>query len=142
MKMSIKKYEIHHVVMGADLNHHGTLFAGQGAKWFVEAGFVAAANITSPDCIVCVNIHGMHFKTRVPLGTVVRFEGKMVLSGQTRLIAYVKAVKSENEEHIVDGFLTFVHVDRQGHPMPHGITIEADTEEDIQLQGKARVLSK
>lgn len=142
VKMSIKKYEIHHVVMGADLNHHGTLFAGQGAKWFVESGFIAAANITSPENIVCVNIHGMHFKTRVPLGTVVRFESKMVLSGQTRLIAYVKAVKSENEGHIVDGFLTFVHVDPQGHPKPHGITIEADTEEDLLLQEKARGLSK
>lgn len=140
-KMPIKKYEIHHVVMGADLNHHGTLFAGQGAKWFVESGFIAAANLTSPGNIVCVNIHGMHFKTRVPLGTIVRFESKMVLSGRTRLIAYVKAVKSENEEHIVDGFLTFVHVDPQGHPMPHGITIEADSDEDVLLQEKARALS-
>lgn len=142
VKMAIKKYETHHVVMGADLNHHGTLFAGQGAKWFVESGFIAAANITSPESTVCVNIHGMHFRTRVPLGTVVRYESKMVLSGKTRLIAYVKAVKSENEEHIVDGFLTFVHVDPQGRPMPHGITIEADTKEDILLQEQARALSK
>ena len=128
--------------MGPDLNHHGTLFAGQGAKWFVESGFIAAANITSPESIVCVNIHGMHFKTRVPLGTVVRYESKMILSGRTRLVAYVRAVKSKNEELIVDGFLTFVHVDSQGRPMPHGITIEATTEEDIDLQKRANLLSK
>ena len=140
--MFIKKYEIHHVVMGPDLNHHGTLFAGQGAKWFVESGFIAAANITSPERIVCVNIHGMHFKTRVPLGAVVRYESKMILSGRTRLVAYVRAVKSKNEELIVDGFLTFVHVDSQGQPMPHGITIEAATEEDIDLQKRANLLSK
>lgn len=140
--MFIKKYEIHHVVMGPDLNHHGTLFAGQGAKWFVESGFIAAANITSPKSIVCVNIHGMHFKTRVPLGTVVRYESKMILSGRTSLVAYVRAVKSKNEELIVDGFLTFVHVDSQGKPMPHGITIEAATEEDIDLQKRANLLSK
>jgi acyl-CoA hydrolase len=140
--MFIKKYEIHHVVMGPDLNHHGTLFAGQGAKWFVESGFIAAANITSPESIVCVNIHGMHFKTRVPLGTVVRYESKMILSGRTSLVAYVRAVKSKNEELIVDGFLTFVHVDSQGKPMPHGITIEAATEEDIDLQKRANLLSK
>lgn len=128
--------------MGPDLNHHGTLFAGQGAKWFVESGFIAAANITTPESIVCVNIHGMLFKKRVPLGTVIRYESKMILSGRTRLVAYVKAVKSKNEELIVDGFLTFVHVDPQGRPMPHGITIEAVTEEDIDLQEKAKVLSK
>lgn len=137
---AIRKCEIHHVVMGPDLNHHGTLFAGQGAKWFVEAGFIAAANLTSPERIVCVNIHGMHFKTRVPLGTVVRFESRMILSGRTRLVAYVKAVKSRNEELIVDGFLTFVHVDSEGRPVPHGIEIEAASEEDIGLQEKARAL--
>ena len=140
--MFIKKYEIHHVVMGPDLNHHGTLFAGQGAKWFVEAGFIAAANTTTPESTVCVNIHGMLFKQRVPLGTVIRYESKMILSGRTRLVAYVRAVNSKNEELIVDGFLTFVHVDPQERHMPHGITIEAVTEEDIDLQKKAKVLSK
>lgn len=140
--MLIKKYEIHHVVMGADLNHHGTLFAGQGAKWFVESGFIAAANITSPESIVCVNIHGMHFKIRVPLGTIIRYESKMILSGRTRLVAYVRAITSRNEELIVDGFMTFVHVDSQGQPVPHGITIEAVTEEDFALQERARALTK
>jgi acyl-CoA hydrolase len=140
--MLINTYEIHHVVMGTDLNHHGTLFAGQGAKWFVESGFIAAANITTPESTVCVNIHGMHFKKSVPLGTIIRYESKIILSGRTRLVAYVRAVKSKNEELIVDGFLTFVHVDQQGRPMPHGITIEAVTEVDIDLQERAKVLSE
>jgi acyl-CoA hydrolase len=140
--MEINKYEIHHVVMGQDANHHGTLFAGQGAKWFVEAGFIAAANTTSPESTVCVNIHGMKFKTSVPLGTVVRYESKIVLSGRTSLVAYVKAVKSKDEAFIVDGFLTFVHVDQHGRPTPHGITIEAVAEEEIALQTKAMALPK
>ena len=70
--MIIKSCEIHHVVMGADLNHHGTLFAGQGAKWFVEAGFIAAANLTAPENIFCVNIHGMQFKKPVAAGTIIK----------------------------------------------------------------------
>lgn len=138
--MQIKAHEIQHVVMGADLNHHGTLFAGQGAKWFVEAGFIAAANLTAPPNIVCVNIHGMLFKRPVPAGTIIRYESKVVLTGNTRLISYVKVVKSKNEEFIVDGFMTFVHVDLQGRPLPHGITLEAVSEEDLALQERAKAL--
>ncbi|MDD5167300.1 MAG: acyl-CoA thioesterase [Syntrophales bacterium] len=138
--MVIKSYVIHHVVMGADLNHHGTLFAGQGAKWFVEAGFIAAANMTTPENIVCVNIHGMLFKKPVPKGTIIRYESKVILTGKTRIVSYVKVVKSKDEEFIVDGFMTFVHVDLQGHPMPHGITMEAVTPEDLALQERAKAL--
>lgn len=139
--MIMKTNEIHHVVMSADLNHHGTLFAGQGAKWFVEAGFIAAANLTSPENVVCVNIHGMLFKNPVPRGTVLRYESKVVLSGTTRMVAYVKVVKSKDEEFVVDGFLSFVHVDAHGRPIPHGIILEAVTDEDIALQERAKALS-
>ncbi len=131
---------IHHLVKGEDINHHGTLFAGQGAKWFVEAGFVAAANMTAPENIVCVNIHGMLFKKPVPAGTIIRFESKVVFTGTSRLVTYVKVVMSKDEEFVVDGFLTFVHVDLKGKTLPHGITIEAVTDEDKALQEKAKAL--
>ena len=49
-----------------DLNHHGTLFAGKTAMWFVESGFIAVASLTHPENIVCLNIHGMLFKK--PIG--------------------------------------------------------------------------
>jgi acyl-CoA hydrolase len=138
--MQQKTYIIHHLVRGEDLNHHGTLFAGQGAKWFVESGFIAAANATAPANIVCVNIHGMLFKKPVPGGTIIRYESKLILAGTTRLVSYIEVVKSKNEEHIVDGFLTFVHVDLQGKPLPHNLTIEAVTEDDKALQERAKTL--
>ena len=59
--MNIKTYVIHRHVKGQDLNHHGTLFAGRGAEWFVEAGLIAAASLTSPEKVVCMNIHGIVF---------------------------------------------------------------------------------
>jgi acyl-CoA hydrolase len=137
----MKTFEVHHMVRGEDLNHHGTLFAGQCAKWFVEAGFIAAANLTTPENIVCVNIHGMLFKKPVPAGAIIRFESKVVLTGRTRITTYISVVRSKNEEFIVDGFLTFVHVDLQGKPLPHGIVIEATTPEEKALQDKAMALS-
>lgn len=138
--MIIKSFEIHHVVMGADLNHHGTLFAGQGSKWFVEAGFIAAANLASPENIVCVNIHGMQFKKPAPLGAIIRYESKVVLTGKSRLVSFVRAKISNSGELLVEGFITFVHVASDGHARPHGITIEATSSEDLALQERAKAL--
>lgn len=40
----------------------------------------------------------------------------------------------------MDGFLTFVYVDDEGKSRPHGITIEAETSEEIELQELASQL--
>ena len=31
-------YKTYHLVKSEDLNHHGTLYAGRNAEWFVESG--------------------------------------------------------------------------------------------------------
>jgi len=136
--MRMKTLTIHHLVKGEDLNHHRTLFAGRGAEWLVEAGFIAAADLLPPQYVLCLKIHGMTFQRPVRLGEVVRFDSKIVQTGRSRLIAYVRA--TTKEELTVDGFLTFVYVDDQGKSRPHGITIEAETPEEIELQELANQL--
>lgn len=136
--MHMKTLTIHHLVKGEDLNHHSTLFAGRGAEWLVEAGFIAAADLLPPQYVLCLKIHGMTFQRPVRPGEVVRFDSKIVLTGRSRLIAYVRA--TTKEELTVDGFLTFVYVDDQGKSRPHGITIEAETPEEIELQERASQL--
>ena len=138
--MNIKTYVIHRHVKGQDLNHHGTLFAGRGAEWFVEAGLIAAASLTSPERVVCMNIHGMVFSKAVRAGHILRFESKVVFAGRSRLVTYVNIVFGHNDEQVLDGFLTFVHVGREGRPLPHGIIIDAADPEDILLQEKAKSL--
>ena len=134
----MKTLTIHHLVKGEDLNHHRTLFAGRGAEWLVEAGFIAAADLLPPQYVLCLKIHGMTFQRPVRPGEVVRFDSKIVQTGRSRLIAYVRA--TTKEELTVDGFLTFVYVDDQGKSRPHGITIEAETPEEIELQELANQL--
>ena len=136
--MRMKTLTIHHLVKGEDLNHHRTLFAGRGAEWLVEAGFIAAADLLPPQYALCLKIHGMTFQRPVRPGEVVRFDSKIVQTGRSRLIAYVRA--TTKEELTVDGFLTFVYVDDQGKSRPHGITIEAETPEEIELQELANQL--
>jgi acyl-CoA hydrolase len=127
-----------HVVMSGDLNHHGTLYAGRTAEWFVESGFIAAASLTKPENIVCLKIHGMLFSRPVHLGEIVCFDSRIVSVGRTRMIAFIETkVKGEV---VISGFITFIHVDAQGHPLPHGLSIEAVTDEEKLLVERAKNL--
>ncbi|MFZ3152131.1 MAG: hotdog domain-containing protein [Anaerolineaceae bacterium] len=129
---------IYHLVKSEDLNHHRTLYAGRGAEWLVEAGFIAAANLLPPEFLLCVKIHGMEFKRPVQPGEVIQFSTKVVLTGRSRLISYVRAeVKGELA---VDGFITFVYVDEHGKARPHDLVIEAATPEEVALQEQAKLL--
>lgn len=137
--MKLKTHISTHLVKSDDLNHHGTLFAGKSAMWFVEAGFIAAAGLTDPKNIVLMSIHEMHFMKPVRIGSVIRFESRVVLAGKTRLVSYVKAVDNVNEDFLLDGFISFIHIDENGRSVPHGIVITPEPE-DIALQEKARKL--
>ena len=138
--MKLRTHVVNHLVRSEDLNHHGTLFAGKTAMWVVESGFIAAASLTHPENIVCLNIHGMLFKKPIRNGQVVRFESRVVLAGKTRLVSYVKVVNNADDDFLLDGFISFIHVDLQGKPVPHGIVIEATDPEDVALQERARAL--
>ena len=138
--MKLRTHSNCRLVKSEDLNHHGTLFAGKTAMWFVESGFIAVASLTHPENIVCLNIHGMLFKKPIGNGLVVRFESRVVFAGKTRLVSYVRVLANSNEDFLLDGFISFIHVDLKGKPVPHGIVIEATDPEDVALQEKARNL--
>ncbi|WP_051296745.1 acyl-CoA thioesterase [Anaeroarcus burkinensis] len=140
--MAIKKFETHHLVTGADTNHHGTLFAGRGAAWFVEAGFVAAASMTCTAETVCATVHGMVFNRPVKKGSILRFDSRVVYTGRSSLVVYVDVVTADKGEFVVDGFLTFIHVDETGHSAPHGIVVEPETEEEKELYERASKLRR
>jgi acyl-CoA hydrolase len=134
--MNPKTFYTHHLIKSEELNHHGTLYAGRSAEWFVEAGFIAAAALVKPENIVCLQIHGMMFKRPVKLGEVVCYESKVILTGKSSLIAYVRVISQD--EVMLDGFLTFIDVDKAGHSQSHGIVIEPATVEDTAIQERAR----
>ena len=136
--MEIVTVTNYHLVKSEDLNHHGTLYAGRTAEWFVEAGFTAAALLTQPENIVCLKIYGMSFTRPVRRGEVACFQSKIILAGRTRLVAHVRV--EVRGETVVSGFITFIHVDLEGKPLPHGITLEPQAPEDIALAKEAEGL--
>lgn len=140
--MALQTFITHHLVKGQDLNHHGTLFAGRGAEWLVESGFVAASNMTNPENTVCLNIHGMVFTRPVKKGSIIRYESRVAYAGRTSMVVYIKVIMAKNEEFILDGFMTFVHVNLDGHSTPHGLVVIPESDEEITLHAKAKALVK
>lgn len=136
--MEITPYITHHLVKSEDLQHHGTLYAGRQAEWFVESGFIACAGLIPAENIVCLKIHGMTFTRPVHVGEIATYRSKIVYTGKSRLVAHI-SLKVKDED-VVTGFITFVNVDRDAKPFPHNITLEPTTEEDIALAEQAKAL--
>jgi len=134
--MKIKTFTTHHLVKQGDLNHHGTLYAGRSADWFVESGFIAAAGLAKPENIVCLKIHGMTFEKPAHQGDILCCESRAILAGKTSLMVHVQI--TNGSETLLQGFLTFIHVDRDGKPLPHGIELEYSNDEEIRLMKEAQ----
>lgn len=140
MKYEIRRFSTHRLVKSEDLNHHGTLFAGRGAEWFVESGFVAASYLLPPKNIICVKIHGLTFQKPVKAGECVCYDSRIVHTGGSSLKAYVMVHKANCSDLVVEGFITFVHVNEETQAVPHGIELEAVTDEDKILMERASKL--
>jgi acyl-CoA hydrolase len=128
------------LVKSEDLNHHGTLFAGRTAEWFVESGFIAATSLLNPQSVVCLNIHGMFFTKPARSGDILRFSSNIVYTGRTSLTVYIHVEKRGDDKPLVDGFVTFIHVDESTRPSPHFLGIEPVSEEEKRLFETAKAL--
>ena len=118
-----------HMVRPQDLNHHGTLFAGQMASWLVEAGFIAAARLCGkPEDIVCVQINEMTFKKPINLGDVIEIKSQIAYLGSTSIAVQSYVFRKQDEAPLVSNMATFVSVDKNNKPYQHGLKL---TEEYI-----------
>jgi len=138
--MAFSEFTTHRLIKSEDLNHHGTLFAGRSAEWFVESGFVAAASLLPPPNIVCLKIHGMTFRKPANPGEIAVFRSRIVATGRTSLVAHIRVTVKERE--LLNGFITFIHVDLAGNPQPHGIQLLPETQEEMQINEQAQNLPK
>jgi acyl-CoA hydrolase len=140
----MKVHTIERLVKGEDLNHHGTLFAGRMAEWFVEGAFIAAASIYGkPESIVCLKIHGFKFSAPINKGDIVKLNTLVINSGRTSITVYGKVTKNSGDTVIVDGFITFVSVDEKGNKIPHHINLPKwENEEEIRLYEIAKKLKQ
>ena len=126
----MKEYTSYRLVRSEDLNHHGTLFAGRAAELFVESAFAAAAvEVGDPHHVVCLNIHGMEFRSSVGNGEVIFLRSQIVNLGRTSIVVHTTITSAISHITPVEGFITFVHVDAEGKKSPHGLTLDAPADE-------------
>ena len=139
----MKEFETLHLVKQEDLNHHGTLFAARAAAWLVEMGFTTAAcEHGNTDEVVLRNLQNMSFFKAVAKGTVVKFTGRVVYTGNTSLMVAVTAKDAVTGESAIEGYITFVTIDKEtGRKIPHKVVLdEASGEEEQLLRDKAQKL--
>lgn len=127
------------LVKGEDLNHHGTLYAGRTAEWFVESGFIAAASMTKPENIVCLKIHGMTFSRPIKKGELPIFTSRVALTGETKIVSLIEV--KVNGKMAVRGFITFIHVDLEGKPLAHGLNFVPENQEEKSIYEEAMKLN-
>lgn len=142
MNIPTTEYTSYRLVKSEDLNHHGTLFAGRAAEWFIESGFIAASKLTDPKFLVCAKIHGMTFEMPVKAGETVCYTSIVIYTGITSLTTYVEVRCTENDLIFVSGFITFVFVDKFTKPKAHNITVIPQNERDKKLMQQAKLIRK
>ncbi len=138
----MKEYVCTHLIKSEDLNHHGTLFAGRMAEWFVEASFIAAAALYGdPGNIVCIKIHGMEFPQPIERGNLLFLQSKVVYAGRTSLTVYTYSTRNNENLVLTDGYVSFVCVDHEGKKQSHHITLPAPIDEkELKLREFAKNL--
>lgn len=141
-KIKPESIQTSRLVKNEDLNHHGTLFAGRTAEWFVESGFIAAASLLDPKKLLCLKIHGMHFTKSVYSGQILTFSSKIIYAGRSSLVSFIRVNTENNNDPVVMGFITFIHVDENSNPSPHNFEIIPESDEDIALFNEAKKLGK
>lgn len=137
----MRKINASRLVKSEDLNHHGTLFAGRMAEWFVENSFICGAKETErPENIVCINVHGMSFSSPVNKGDIVNMESYIAKVGRTSFTVYSKITRNNSDTIVSDGFITFVFIDDNGKSMAHNIVLDEITDEE-EMKVRERALN-
>lgn len=120
------------LVIPKELNHHGTLFAAELTKWFVESSFLCAAkNTKAPETVVCLKINEFILKEPAQNGDILDFESDVVKLGNSSFIVYTSLKRSLTGEVLGYGFITFVTVDGNNKSIKHGLTLYETKDNDI-----------
>ena len=127
------------LVKPGDLNHHGSLYAGRAAEWFVEACYLCAAQAPDlPGTMVCLAIRDLVLSKPVRGGERIQIETRPVKAVRTSLTIYGK-ITTRSGPARAEGFVTFVCVGKSGRPVAHRLRLDPPRDaEEKEIQRKAR----
>lgn len=115
----------HRLVLPADANHHGTLYAGSLLRFALESAYAAGSRGTGPTAnLMLRRVVSLECRRSVPVGTLVEIRGAVLQVRQCHLVVGVVGMPLEGQDlPWMDGLLGFVQVDSAGLPveLPAGI---------------------
>jgi acyl-CoA hydrolase len=114
----------HRLVVPADANHHGTLYAGALLRLALEAGYAAAWAHVGPQAnLVLRRVLNLECLRPVPVGTVLVIEGAVLHRRQASLVVgLLGRPLAPDQGPWLEALLGFAQVDDQGRPaaLPEG----------------------
>ena len=109
----------HRLVLPADANHHGTLYAGSLLRYALEAAYAAACLATGPAAnLMLRRVVSLECRRSVPVGSLVEIRGAVVEVRQAYLVVGVVGMPLHGHTlPWMDGLFGFVQVDGAGLPV-------------------------
>lgn len=124
-----------YMVLGKDLNPHGTLFAGQAVSYMIECGFLAVQSFLHSSHIVCLGVDGLRFLRPVHKENTIQLDSLIVYAGTASVGVYVQLLIAGGGRQAAEGFVSFVCIDEQtGQSRPHGMILTSLSGNEKKLQ--------
>jgi acyl-CoA hydrolase len=117
----------HRLVLPADANHYGTLYAGSLLRYALESGYATACQAAGPESnLMLRRVLSLECRRSVPVGSLVEIRGAVLQVKQGYLVAGVVGMPLEGHTlPWMDGLLGFAQVDAAGLPTAFHREIEA-----------------
>ena len=118
--MPITETTSHRLVLPADANHHGTLYAGSLLRYALEAAYATGSRATGPAAnLMLRRVASLECRRSVPVGTLVEIRCGILQVRRAYLVVGVVGMPTPGGTlPWMDGLLGFVQVDAAGLPVP------------------------
>ena len=89
----------HRLVLPADANHYGTLYAGSLLKYGLEAAYAAATRGVGPEAnLMLRRVLSVECRRTVPVGTLVEIQGAILQVRQCHIVVGVVGMPLEDDD--------------------------------------------
>ena len=121
----------HRLVLPADANHHGTLYAGSLLRYALENAYATACRAAGPAAnLMLRRVLSLECRRSVPVGALVEIRGAVLQAKRGYLVAGVVGMPIDGHTlPWMDGLLGFAQVDSAGFPaaLPEPVEIMAES---------------
>lgn len=111
--------ELTELVLPAQANHYGTLFAGQALSMLAQAAFTAASRHARSN-VVLAGVQDLRFTAPVPVGQLFIITARVTHAGRSSMVVEVAASREDpqtgDKAPVAQGQFQMVAVNQHGRP--------------------------